>query len=94
MQARNACPEKTASPKVRVEVVPSVLRIVVQSKSITNVLDVLNQLADVAMKSPGVVACLVQGIEAYQNEASLLFIFATDMELMAFSSDGQVCFVI
>lgn len=42
-----------------------------QSKAITAVLDSLNQLADVALRLPGVVGCLVQGIGKYEQNAGV-----------------------
>lgn len=81
---RHACPGKQTGKA------PAVIRLDASSKSITAVLDYLNQLCDFGLKSPGVVGCLVQGIAAFADQANLLFIFASDMELLAFAQDQQV----
>lgn len=56
----------------------------------TGALDLMSQMADLALKEPGIVACLVQGMGAHADVASLLFLFASDMELFSFSQNQQV----
>lgn len=50
----------------------------------------MSQMADLALKEPGIVACLVQGMGAHADVASLLFLFASDMELFSFAQNQQV----
>lgn len=56
----------------------------------TGALDLMSQMADLALKEPGIVACLVQGMGAHADVASLLFLFASDMELFSFAQNQQV----
>lgn len=68
---------------------PSMMRFQYDGEGISMALDMLSQLADLAMKLPGVVACLVQGMDHYSSHAALLFLFATDNDLYMFVQDKQ-----
>ena len=68
---------------------PLMLRFHYEGEGIAMALDMLSQLADLAMKLPGVVACLVQGMDHYSDHAGLLFLFATDNDLYTFVQDKQ-----
>eukprot|EP00892_Ulva_mutabilis_P003891 jgi/Ulvmu1/1874/UM012_0031.1 len=68
---------------------PIVLRFTVTGGRVTGALDLMSQMADLALKEPGIVACLVQGMGAHADVASLLFLFASDMELFSFAQNQQ-----
>lgn len=68
---------------------PLMMRFHYDGGGISMALDMLSQLADLAMKLPGVVATLVQGMDHYSDHAGLLFLFATDNDLYAFVQDKQ-----
>lgn len=62
LQVRQACCKHTTG-------VPALMCYSVKSQGITTVLNFLNQVADLALKLPGLLACLVQGIGRYEQTA-------------------------